>query len=548
MIFIFTIYVRSLPPIMKTQLILANSFILKFFLFIVCHFSVPIAGATDNNHSTADHKQFEILQETFKNGPAVTQACLTCHTEAAKQIHKTIHWQWQSIHPDTKQILGKKVIINSFCGSIVTNYARCTSCHIGYGWKDEHFDFTQEKNVDCLICHDTTGTYKKFPTDAGHPTNQDKPFPKGSQKIFKAPNLSYVAQNVGKTSRKTCGACHFFGGGGDGIKHGDLDSSLTKPNKALDVHMDAQGLNFNCATCHTADNHEVQGSRYTLVAKDTHGIDIPGRDDKSRATCESCHGMKPHPNTINNKINDHTNKVACQTCHIPTYARGGVATKIWWDWSKAGRLSPEGKTLKIKNAQGQVTYSSKKGEFKWGENVLPIYAWYAGNMRFISLDEKIDPNQSVAINHFSGSYHEPNARIWPFKVMHGRQPYDKGNNTLVISHLFGKDEAAYFRSLNWNDAIKVAMDAVGADYTGEYDFVSNTHMYWPLSHMIAPKEEALGCDDCHSQAGRLNQLGGFYMPGRDRNAWLDWIGWLTVWATLAIVILHGLGRIVFAKK
>jgi hypothetical protein len=67
-----------------------------------------------------------------------------------------------------------------------------------------------------------------------------KEFPPHSGKFVEPPDLAKVAQKVGKTSRDTCGACHFFGGGGDAVKHGDLDSSLKKPGKYLDVHMDAK--------------------------------------------------------------------------------------------------------------------------------------------------------------------------------------------------------------------------------------------------------------------------------------------------------------------
>jgi mono/diheme cytochrome c family protein len=45
------------------------------------------------------------------------------------------------------------------------------------------------------------------------------------KKLFKAPDLTQIAQHVGKPGRANCGACHFSGGGGDAVKHGDLDSS-----------------------------------------------------------------------------------------------------------------------------------------------------------------------------------------------------------------------------------------------------------------------------------------------------------------------------------
>ncbi|MEJ2453178.1 MAG: hypothetical protein P8103_03360 [Candidatus Thiodiazotropha sp.] len=260
--------------------------------------SGAVYAATDQMDSTADHTKFDVLNKRFENGPEVTRACLSCHTEAAKQIHKTKHWNWKLTHPDTGEPLGKRVVINSFYGSIESNYARCTSCHIGYGWKDNSFDFTSEDKVDCLVCHDTTGTYKKFPTGAGHPTYTDKPFPPNSNKIWKSTDLTNVAQHVGMTSSATCGACHFYGGGGDGVKHGDLDSSLTNPDRLLDVHLGQDGLDFSCSTCHRTDGHDEAGSRYMTVAKDTHGIDVPGRDDANRAICESCHGSRPHDSEI----------------------------------------------------------------------------------------------------------------------------------------------------------------------------------------------------------------------------------------------------------
>ena len=46
--------------------------------------------------------------------------------------------------------------------------AFCQSCHVGYGWKDANFDFSDETKVDCLACHNT-GNYLKLAGLAGHP-------------------------------------------------------------------------------------------------------------------------------------------------------------------------------------------------------------------------------------------------------------------------------------------------------------------------------------------------------------------------------------------
>lgn len=516
------------------------------------------------NASTADHTKFESLQKPFATGPEVTKACLECHTEAAKQVQQTTHWTWEFDQPATGQQLGKKHVPNVFCGSLKSNYARCTSCHIGYGWEDKDFDFSAEQNVDCLACHDTTATYLKTEAGAGHPAYEDA-FSKGQPKIengrpVKKVDLSMVAQHVAKTSRATCGNCHFYGGGGDGVKHGDLDSSLINPDRELDVHMDAEGLNFSCSTCHTADEHSVSGSRYAVEAYDKHGIDIPGSSHGGRSTCESCHSSTPHPASVNNKLNDHTDKVACQTCHIPEFARGGVPTKTFWDWSKATlKLGPELENGKPSilfeyNDKGWMTYASHKGVFESNVNVVPDYRWFDGQIEYTLLDDEIDPSKRVSVNKVSGSYADPDARIWPFKRMTGTQPYDKKTNRLLATNVFGPDgDDALWTNFNWTKALEVGQaDAVATGdasypYSGEHGFVEN-EMFWPITHMVAPKEQALDCASCHARDGRLSELEGFYMPGRDFSPWLDRIGSFAVWATLVGVLLHLFARIFLGRK
>ncbi len=49
------------------------------------HGSFTAAHAAKARTQTADHSKFKILKGPFKDGdgPAVTRACLTCHTKAA---------------------------------------------------------------------------------------------------------------------------------------------------------------------------------------------------------------------------------------------------------------------------------------------------------------------------------------------------------------------------------------------------------------------------------------------------------------------------------
>ncbi|MBB4285318.1 tetrathionate reductase family octaheme c-type cytochrome [Roseospira goensis] len=493
--------------------------------------------------STADHTTFEELQGPFDSGPAVTAACLECHVNAADQLHRTTHWTWAFDNALTGQTdLGKRNVVNNFCVATATNWPRCTSCHIGYGWKDDGFDLTQDTAVDCLVCHDTTGTYKKFPTGAGHPAYEDTTW---QGKPWPAVDLARVAQAVGRTSRETCGACHFYGGGGDGVKHGDLDSSMADPDFSLDVHMDRDGLDFRCSTCHTTGSHQVTGSRYTTTAVDRIGIDVPGHTDDTRATCESCHGMAAHDD--HPKLNEHTDRVACTTCHVPAFARGGPKTKMWWDWSTAGQFNDAGKPYVVKGEDGYPLYVSKKGTFEWAADVTPEYRWFNGIVRYTQRGETIDPSGVVPINAIEGSAADPDARIWPFKIMRGRQPYDSGHNVLALPHLFGKDEAAFWKSFDWDKALRGGMQAETVSFSGSYGFVE-TEYAWPILHMVAPKEDAVGCNECHTVGGRLAGLTDFYMPGRDTFPWLTAVGWGAAGLTLLGVLGHGLARLIAAAR
>ncbi len=502
--------------------------------------------------STTDHSKLKPLQKQFSSGPEVTKACLACHTEAGDQAMHSIHFQWDYQHPVTGQTLGKSNVINSFCGSVAGNEPRCTSCHAGYGWDDMSQPPPQDATaVDCLICHDQTGTYTKTATGAGHPPLD--PVPENAKNIkgekAVAVDLRKVAQNVGMPTRDNCGQCHFYGGGGDNVKHGDLSSALYDPDEHVDVHMATDGLNFTCSTCHVETEHNWAGSRYDVVAKDDGGTGKPG-PERFAASCESCHDSNPHPaGLVGMKLNDHTDKVACQTCHIPEYAKGGVATKSFWDWSAAGKLNAEGKPY---GEDGYVqgdgkhlhTYLSTKGDFEWQEDAEPYYAWFDGVVEYTNDEKTIDPERVVDVNSITGDPTAGDSRIWPFKRMEGRQAYDSVNNKLVYTHVWGPTtDTAFWSNFDWAKAIDAGMKAAGKSdsYSGEFGFV-DTYMYWPITHMVAPADEAMKCTECHSNDGRLANIAGVSMPGTNSNTLVGVAGKALVLLTLLGVAGHGVIR------
>ena len=408
-----------------------------------------------------DHSAY--FSEPIQSAQEVTKKCLSCHQDAAKEVMKTAHFTWISgdVERNGKMIrIGKKNLMNNFCISVSGNWASCTKCHAGYGWTDENFDFTKEENVDCLVCHDGSGTYTKG--NAGWPG--------------KDVDLAAVAGSVRGANRDNCGFCHFNGGGGMGVKHGDLDDSLLNPNTDIDVHMGRLG--FQCVDCHKTDKHFIAGkvdATYTDATR------------TARFDCSECHASPQHNDSL---LNKHSERVACQSCHIPEFARK-YPTKMDWDWSKAGdpnRKDDPHEYLKI------------KGEFRYEEEVKPEYAWYNGKMDRYIIGDKVTSDDQ-AINQPLGSRSDPNAKIWPFKVHRAKQIIDAENRVLIPPITSGED--GFWKKFDWSIAAQKGMELAGLPYSGQYEFV-HTHMFWPITHMVAPAKNAVPCTQCHGPNSRLN--------------------------------------------
>jgi len=403
-------------------------------------------------------------EKTLSDGPAVTRACLECHPQVATDFMKTSHWTWlgepeQRPGRDELLRLGKKNQINNFCIGIEGNWLKCTKCHAGYGWQDATFDFARTDNVDCLVCHDQSGLYDK--TDAGL--------------VAPGVDLLAVAKSVGRPTRDNCGYCHFNGGGGDAVKHGDLDGSMSKPVERVDVHMGR--YDFQCIDCHRTVAHRIAGRSITLRTLTTGMVE-----------CTDCHSAKPHRST---RLNDHSHSVSCQVCHIPQMAVTRQ-TKMAWDWSTAG--------LDIAGVDDH-TYLKTKGSFLFAKQVEPEYAWFNGHVDRYIKGDLIDPGTVVHLNNPLGSIEDPTARIWPFKIHQAKQPYDKEYNYLLIPKTVGA--GGYWTDFDWEKAIRLNEQNSGLTFSGQLGFVE-TDMYWYLTHMIAPKEYALRCVDCHNQGTRMD--------------------------------------------
>lgn len=243
---------------------------------------------------------------------------------------------------------------------------------------------------------------------------------------------------------------------------------------------------MTCESCHQAANHDVRGE----------GISVSFSNGQRAFGCTDCHkGNGVHKFRI---LNKHMKRVACQACHIPNFAKT-IPTVTSWDWSAAGRDLKPGEAP---GADGKL-YDKTKGELILGKNLAPTYMWYNGAIERVVMGDRIDPSRPVKLSAPKGERRDPNAKIFPFKVMRGKQPYDTENSTIAVVNLYGDAESSYWGKFDWNRAIEAGMKAAGQPYSGKYGWIE-TSTVWSINHMVVPKEKALRCHGCHGEKGRID--------------------------------------------
>jgi hypothetical protein len=241
------------------------------------------------------------------------------------------------------------------------------------------------------------------------------------------------------------------------------------------VHIGRHG--FLCVDCHAGPDHQIRGRAFSVSVEDSNGV-----------ACADCHLGHKHTAA---RVDTHVKSVACQTCHIPEFA-GQLPTKAWWDWSKAGDATRK---------EDPHGYLKIKGEFSYEQGAVPEYRWFNGKVGRYLLGDKIDPRKVTVLNPPLGGIDDPKAKIWPFKIHRGKQPYDAGFNYLFPPVTGGRD--GYWTTFDWDSAFRLGSEASKIPYSGKYGFAP-TEMYWPLSHMVSTKEKALACTDCHGEKSRMD--------------------------------------------
>lgn len=385
--------------------------------------------------------------------------CLDCHAKEANEVHGSLHYQWQGDAPDMvngPSPQGKLTnSVNSYCINILGNWQGCGACHIGKGAKPEAVaSQAQLENIDCLKCHSKGGVL---------PTRVD------------------------------CLKCHAKAGGGDAVKRGDL--ALAQGNtsdRVYDVHMATTGANLNCQSCHITQAHRIAGK----------GSDLRATDLAVQMSCTDCHAAKATSSGHSSAdIGRHVGRVACQTCHIPIYAKDAAdtlateATETHRTWVKSDAVAAPFHPSSVK-----------------ANNLVPKYRFWNGKSNNYLLGDlsKVDPATGrIPTSRPVGGVNDAQSKLYPFKYKTAEQPMIASTKQLIAL-----DTSVYFATADPVAATRKGLVNMGFSADEPYSWVV-TDTFQLLNHQVSPQSSVLGCNDCHGSTTRINLKGelGYGLKG-----------------------------------
>ena len=428
------------------------------------------------------------------------ETCINCHESEAQEVHGSVHYQQTGMTPNVTNITGTagkaEGAFNTYCGSIKTSpYFTCAGCHVGNGLPPEpEMTAEQLNNIDCMMCHQDEYLRIGAPPyeDAtavgadGEETTIQIPVAETFRFIPDEANMSIslleAARTVHPTTRASCLRCHASASGSDGGKRGDISFVNVDPPITSDIHMSSHGEDLTCSNCHNAKNHLFKGR----------GLDLRPNDVNDRFTCAECHTDEPHEDysaTAAKSLDRHATKVACQTCHIPKFAKD-ISTEVGRDWTHTHF--------------SEVACGGRGGwlpEEIRESNVTPTYRWFDGTSEVYILgqipDENADGEKIFGIAH--GDANSADAKIYPMKE-HRSIAAQHDATGLMIPH----STYTFFTQNSFDLAVRDGMEQEGME--GSYSLV-DVHTYQTINHGVESEDNALGCGECHGADSRMDLKG-----------------------------------------
>lgn len=473
-----------------------NSINFKYVLFLIvlmsCLLGINLSYADSEHH---DHHSGSGSGDAKRAHASISEylgpeTCIGCHETQALEVHGSVHYQQTGMTPNVTNIDGNagksEEAFNTYCGSIRTSpIFTCAGCHVGNGLAPTQ-EATQEQlnNIDCLMCHQNdyarigAPPYEDVvvvgpdgkPTTISIPVEETFRFMPDESKM----NISILeaARTVHPTTRKTCLRCHAGASGSDGGKRGDISSVTVDPPKSSDIHMSSHGEDLRCADCHDADNHRVFGR----------GLDLRPNDHPKMLTCARCHSEQPHSEGRRrvSTLDTHANRVACQTCHIPKFAKD-ISTELVRDWTH-----PHFSSTACGGRGGWVPDEVR------ASNVIPSYKWFDGSSEVYILGQipKENSDGEKAFGIPNGDVNSDMAKIYPMKEHRSLSAQHDATGVMIPHSTY-----TFFTTSSFDAAVRVGMEEEGLE--GSYTLV-NVHTYQTINHGVEDDDNALSCGECHS--------------------------------------------------
>ena len=132
--------------------------------------------------------------------------------------------------------------------------------------------------------------------------------------------------------------------------------------------------------------------------------------------------------------------------------------------------------------------------------MVPVYAWFNGKSRVQIPGVPVNRTESgaVAVVLPEGSRQDPEAKIYAFKVHKGRLPVLDDKQWLVP---IATEE--FYAHGDIDKAVREAAESFYGMDEIEYSW-TDTIRYMGIFHEVVPREDALGCLDCHRPGGRMD--------------------------------------------
>jgi hypothetical protein len=224
----------------------------------------------------------------------------------------------------------------------------------------------------------------------------------------------------------------------------------------MDVHYQA---GMQCLDCHTNQGHLIaRGTRGTdLVSNDLPGVEV---------SCENCHSATPHIQNTTTRafLNAHTDRLACETCHITRLTDDNVVLR---DWTQPV----------FHEEEGIWTYRDLLRSGKPGEAL--VYRWHNGSGTFMAGALGDNPNGLKLYRAFTttpdtpyrnfdyASYFENvlrpiasqgKSKIAPFKRFNAKMYEDMANQGPFGGMLLPFDYNVYYETGNPQASVRKAME------------------------------------------------------------------------------------------